>query len=619
MLRITLVALTLAAPAWSAVTYREIAPILREHCASCHSPGQQGPFSLLTYDDARRHAAQIAAVTARRYMPPWLPEAGYGEFSGERRLTDAQINSIGEWVRAGAPEGPRAVQRSGQPRQEWQLGTPDLILQASKPASLPAEGPDIFWNFVLASNLSQPRFVKAIEIRPGNARVVHHANLVLDRARSSREREESPGAGFPGMDLSFESDTFDPDSHFLFWKPGGTPRVEPDGMAWRLDPGTDLVVNAHLKPSGKPESVQPVVGIYFTDQPPTRFPMLLKLDNDRAIDIPPGAPDFLISEDFSLPADVDVLAVYPHAHYLGRLLEAWATLPDGSRRWLVRIPQWDINWQGVYSYRAPLFLPRGTVVSMRFHYDNSAANPRNPNQPPRRVTAGNQSTDEMGHLWLQVVGREGADPRPMLQEALLRHRIERNPFDAGSQLGLGTLLLSRKQSAGAIAHFTEALRLEPAQPQARNNFGAALQLAGRPDDAIVQFRQALRLRPSYASARFNLAAALAAQGKLDEAAAEFRTVLAANPADREARTQLVGVLADLAAAAVPEGRLAAALAAYRELVSLDPANADLRSNLGTLLARNGDLAGAIEQFEAALKINPAHDAARRNLDRLRAR
>jgi hypothetical protein len=145
--------------------------------------------------------------------------------------------------------------------------------------------------------------------------------------------------------------------------------------------------------------------------------MLVKLENDRALDIAPGTQDFLISEDFRLPLDVDVLAVYPHAHYLGKLLEGFATLPDGSRQPLIRIPEWNIQWQAVYRYRKPLFLPKGTVVSMRFHYDNSAANPRNPNSPPRRVVNGNQSTDEMGHLWLQLLPRGAGDQRAVLQEA----------------------------------------------------------------------------------------------------------------------------------------------------------------------------------------------------------
>ena len=607
--------------AQSAVTYRkQIAPILFQHCASCHRPGQPGPFSLLTYEDARKRAVQIAEVTRRRYMPPWLPEAGYGAFTGERRLTPAQIQSIQEWARAGAPEGRAAdAPPAPVPTGEWSLGPPDLVIQVAKPFVLPADGPDLFWNFILSTGIRDARFVKAVEIRPGNARVVHHANLLIDRARSTRRGEKVPGEGFPGMDLNIETDTFDPDSHFLFWKPGGTPRSEPPGMAWRLDPASDLVLNVHMKPSGKPESVQPYLGLYFTDEPPAKRPMLVKLENDRALDIPAGARDFQVSDDFRLPADVDVLAVYPHAHYLGTLLEGFATLPDGSRRWLIRIPQWDVNWQAVYEYRTPLFLPKGTVVSMRYHYDNTESNRRNPNSPPKRVTAGNQSTDEMGHLWLQVLVRGEGDRRPVLQEALMRHRLEKYPDDSSARLNLGTLLLSRKETGSAADQLREALRVEPEQPQALNNLGAALQAEGKIDEALEQFRRALRVQPEYSSARYNLANALAAKGNLEEAAASFRQVLEAVPTDRAAREQLSAVLLRMGDSAVSAGKLAAAAETYRELAALDPGNADIRNNLGIILAKTGDLQGAVEQFEMALKANPSHPAARRNLEQVRAR
>jgi Flp pilus assembly protein TadD len=461
--------------------------------------------------------------------------------------------------------------------------------------------------------------VKAIEIRPGNTRVVHHANVVIDRARCSRRLEKAAGEGFAGMDLTFESDSFEPDTHFLFWKPGGSPHVEPDEMAWRLESGNDLIVNVHLRPSGKPESVRPSVGLYFSAKPPTKTPMLLKLQNDRALDIPPSQPDFAISENFKLPLDVDVLAVYPHAHYLGKLLEAYATLPDGSRRWLIRIPEWDVNWQAVYSYRTPVFLPRGTVVSMRYHYDNSEANPRNPNSPPKRVRSGNQATDEMGHLWLQVLIRGEGDRRPVLQEALMRHRLDKWPDDLGAHLSLGALLLSRKDSGGAIRELTEALRLAPEQPQALNNLGAALQLEGKTGEAVEHFQHALRLDPEYANARFNLGIGLVAEGKREEAAAVFRQLLAARPDDAEAREQLATVLIDLGGAAVSEGRLAAAAESYRELAQLKPGDPDIRNNLGILLVRTGDLPGAVAQFEAALRSDPSHAAARRNLESVRGR
>jgi tetratricopeptide (TPR) repeat protein/mono/diheme cytochrome c family protein len=609
-----------AIPARAAVTYyRDIAPILFESCAGCHRPGQPGPFALLTYEDARRHAGTIAEVTRRRYMPPWLPEPGYGEFQGERRLSEAQIRAIGEWARTGAPAGSPADAPPSPPvTPEWLLGPPDVVVQAAKSFALPPDGPDLFWNFILTPSISASRYVKAIEIRPGNARV-HHANLLVDRERTARRQEKQPGEGFPGMDLAIETDTFDPDSHFLFWKPGGTPRVEPDGIAWRLDPGNDLVLNVHLQPSGNRETVRPAVGLYFTDKPPTVQPMLVKLEDDRSLDIPAGARDFLVSDDFRLPVDVDVLAVYPHAHYLGTLLEAFVTLPDGSRRWLIRIPHWDVNWQSVYPYRAPVFLPKGTLVSMRFHYDNSAANPCNPSLPPRRVTGGNQSTDEMGHFWIQLVAHGEGDQRPVVQEALMRHRLERHPDDVSSRLSLGALLLSRKQTEAAIAELREVLRVAPDNAQALNNYGAALQAEGRMDEAVEQFRRALRTQPDFTNARFNLGSALLAQGKVEEASAHLRELVAARPDDRAARERLTAALVRMGADAAAVGQDAAAAGLYRELVALDPSNADLRNNLGILLVKTGDLAGALAQFEAALKANPAHAPARRNLEQVRSK
>ena len=605
-----------AAPA---ITYhKHIAPILFAYCARCHRPGESAPFSLLTYADARKRAALIADVTRRCYMPPWLPEPGYGEFADERRLTAAQIEQISRWASEGAPEG--AAADSPPPPKftpGWQLGAPDLVLSVAKPFAVPADGPDVFWNFVLSPSIRQARYVKAVEVRPGNARSVHHANLLLDRSRSTRHQEHTPGEGFPGMDLNIETAAFDPDSHFLFWKPGGAPRVEPDGMAWHLDPGNDLVLNVHFHPTGKPELVSPSIGLYFTDRPPTKFPMLVQIERDSTLDIAPGTRDFVVSDDFRLPIDADVIAVYPHAHYLGTLLEGFATLPDGSRQWLIRIPQWDINWQAVFRYRQPLFLPKGTVVSMRFHYDNSAANPRNPNAPPRRVVGGNQSTDEMGHLWLQVLPRGTGDQRAALQEALMRHRLENDPANASAHFNLGVLLLGRKDFPSAIGHLRDALRLDPGQPMALNDLGAALESQGDLADALEQFRRALRIDPGYTSARFNLANGLAAQGQLEEAAANFRQVLSADPGDTAAREQLIAILLRSANTAAGDGRLTDAAAGYRELVALRPGDADLRNNFGIILARSGDLPAAAAQFEAALEANPAHQAARRNLETVR--
>src|SRR6202790_2749898 len=251
----------------SQVTFnRDIAPILFHHCAACHRPGESGPFPLLTSKDAKSHARQIAAVTQSRFMPPWLPEPGEFKFADELRLSDAQIATIAHWMEQGAVEGaasdlpPTPVFAEG-----WQMGTPDLVIKAEKPYQLSASGSDQYWNFIFRTPVNKTRWLKAIEIRPGDKRVVHHANVLVDRMESARLQESSPGSGFGGMEIKIESEAFDPDSHFLFWKPGTAPYTEPAGMALRLDAGTDLVLNIHLQPSGKAEWIQPSLGLYFTE------------------------------------------------------------------------------------------------------------------------------------------------------------------------------------------------------------------------------------------------------------------------------------------------------------------------------------------------------------------
>ena len=237
-----------------------------------------------------------------------------------------------------------------------------------------------------------------------------------------------------------------------------------------------------------------------------------------------------------MPMDADVIAVYPHAHYLGKLLEAYATLPDGTRKWLARIPNWDLNWQSVFYYREPLALPKDAVISMRFHYDNSAGNVRNPHQPPQLVENGNQSTDEMGHLWLEILPHGQHDRRVEFQEAVMRHRLEKYPNDFAANLNLGALALARLNISGAVAMLENAVRLDPTRPDAHNMLGAALARVGRLPEAIEQLRTALAEKPDYANARLNLANALLRAGKLDEAVADYREVLAETPNDPTVQT-----------------------------------------------------------------------------------
>jgi Flp pilus assembly protein TadD/mono/diheme cytochrome c family protein len=552
----------------------DIAQILYKNCASCHRPGESGPFSLLSYEDAKKHASQIATATGIRAMPPWLPEPGYGDFENNPRLSAEEIRLIGEWVKNGAPQGPAAeVPTPPNFTEGWQLGPPDMILDASRAFTLPAHGPDVFYNFIFSPQITATRFVRAIEIRPGDTNAIHHANVIVDRARSARRQETEPGAGFPGMDVKIARSAFDFDTHFLFWKPGTAPWSEPDGFAWRLDPGNDLVLNAHMMTMGMPEEVKPSIGLYFTDSPPAHFPLLIRLEHDGALDIPAGVPDFVVTDHFRLPLDVDVLAVYPHAHYLGHIVEGYATLPNGERKQLIRIAHWNPKWQAVYHYREPVFLPKGTVVSMRWHYDNSAANPRNPHRPPQRVRSGNQSTDEMSHLYLQVLPRGNGDHRREIEEALMLHQLEKYPDDFQAHLWLGALMLSRMNPSGAVSVLEDAVQLDPKQPEGHYWLGAALGAVGRLNEAMEQYRIALAIQPDYTSALYNLAKALTKSGHLDEAFQDFSKVVAAFPQD-----------------------------------------AQVRNDFGDLLLQMGKPAEALEQFEKALAIDPSNQTARKNRD-----
>ena len=206
----------------------------------------------------------------------------------------------------------------------------------------------------------------------------------------------------------------------------------------------------HLKPSGKSETLDAEVGLYFTKDPPVKQPMLLALERDDALDIPAGDSDFVVEDSLTLPIDVDVLGVYPHAHYLGHDMRGWAILPNGQKKWLVWIRDWDIDRQAVYRYKVPIMLPKGTVLHMRYSYDNSSTNVRNPHSPPVRVRAGNRSEDEMAHLWLQVlplnVTPNGADPRLLLEEAWMRNRLNKTPTDQLEPLQLPRCRTDRRRT-----------------------------------------------------------------------------------------------------------------------------------------------------------------------------
>ncbi len=580
---------------------RQIAPILYKNCVTCHYPGGAGPFSLLTYQDAARRGKLIESVTQSRYMPPWLPEPGYGDFADSRRLPDPDVALIKKWVESGMPQGDMAdLPKAPVFSSEWQLGPPDLILKADSPMLVPASGTDLFHNFILPVPISETKYVRAMEIKPGSPQVVHHANVLIDRTASLRRAHPADWKrGIDGMEITVPSgDSFDPDSHFLFWKPDTPALVEPAGMPWRLDPGNDLILNMHLKPTGKPETVDATIGLYFTDKPPTAHPMLLQLEHDGALDIPANDPNFVVEDQLTLPVDVQVLGVYPHAHYLGKQMEGYAILPDGKKEWLVFIRDWDIDRQSVYRFAAPVFLPAGTVLHMRYTYDNSAANVRNPNNPAIRVRAGNRSVDEMGHLWLQVlpVSAKGAkeDPRALLEKAWMKNRLRKDPSDHTALYNLASVDMNEGEYRSAAGLFQQALERDSNDALTRTALAAALDGAGDWKQAKAEYEKALAIDPTDANARFDLGQLETRHEDFAAAEANFRQLLADNSKDAGAHAALGAVL-------TATQHDAEAKQEFETALSLDPKNFDALYNLASIEAGDQNSARAIDLLQQALK------------------
>jgi tetratricopeptide (TPR) repeat protein len=564
---------------------KDIAPIVFSQCASCHRPLGSAPFSLLTYSDVREHAEKIVKATRARQMPPWKPEPGYGEFLGVRRLTDGQIELIDRWVSDGAAEGdPRDAPSVPEWHSGWQLGEPDLVLTMPAPYQLRATGDDIYRHFVIPIPIGERKYIRAWELRVNNAHVVHHATMEFDRTGASRLRDQNdPAPGYEGL---VAHSVMAPDGYFLDWAPGHSPYVAPSEMSFPIEKESDLVLMLHLRPSGKPEEVRASVGLYFSRTPPTRVPALLRLTR-QDLDIAAGARAYIVTSSFTLPVPVEVHTVQAHAHNLARQIEGFATLPDGTTRWLLRINDWDFNWQGVYRYSTPVALPAGATVVMRWTYDNSADNPRNPNHPPRRVIFGQRTSDEMSELWFQVVPRNQRD-RSTLVNALrdavrpenlkgYEMMLQADPDNASLHDDAALLYVEAGNVERAVAHFTDSVRLRPESAAARYNRGTALLALGKREQARRDFELAVQLEPDYANAYRSLGIMYQEDGRLDEAVAQHRQAIRHAPNDAESHHRLGMAL-------LVRGDFEEGVAQYRQALRIHPDDVDTMVDLAWSLA-----------------------------------
>lgn len=391
------------------VTYhRDIAPIIYANCTGCHRNGESGPFPLTNYEEVSRRAKTIARVVNDRYMPPWHAKTEAVKYLDVRQLSDAEILAINAWIDGGKAEGDAADAPAFPEFPEgWQLGEPDIILTMAEAYPVPAEGRDIYRNFVLPLDLPEDKWVKAVELRPSARSVVHHSLFFLDDTGKAREMDGKDGKpGFSGM-------SFRPTDGLGGYVPGVTPRKLPGDLARPLPKGSDLILSTHFHPSGKAEMEKTTVGIYLTDTPPSRKLEQIQVPPNfgrtAGIDIPAGEKNFKIEDSFKIPVDVEAHFVTGHAHYICETMRMTAALPDGSEKVLLDIPDWDLDWQDTYYFAEPILLPAGTVVKSVITYDNSTENPDNPHNPPVRVKWGRESTDEMGSITLAGVAANASD------------------------------------------------------------------------------------------------------------------------------------------------------------------------------------------------------------------
>jgi len=413
------------------VTYtKQVSRILQKHCQTCHREGGIGPFTLTSYEDAVAWAEDLVRFTQDRTMPPWKPVAGFGTFNSPRDLSPEELEFLKQWVAAGCPRGDkRDAPDPAEFTDGWSLGEPDIILTPSEAYTLSADGPDVYRCFVLPTNYDEDKSVVALEVLPGNRRVVHHVIAFLDTSGAAAaldEKAPGPGystsAGFPG---------FFPRGGLGGWAPGNTPDRLPRGMAKILPRGAHIVMQVHYHKTGKEETDQTRLGLYLSQVPVTRSVFVLPVAPPggplSGMRIPAGDPNYEVRAALVLQRDYLAIGITPHMHLLGKDMRVTATLPDGRLEPLIHIENWDFAWQESYQYRAPLNLPKGTKIEVSAHFNNSAKNPANPSRPPRDVHWGEQTNDEMCIAFLEVTpaveARSPAELQPpvpgqVLQEVL---------------------------------------------------------------------------------------------------------------------------------------------------------------------------------------------------------
>jgi hypothetical protein len=390
-----------SAAAWAApgVTFhKDVEPILEDHCQECHRPGEIGPMPLLTFEQARPWAKAIKAAVLKDQMPPWPADPQYGKFSNDRSLTKAQIDTLAAWADANAPEGNKAD--APKPRtwvEGWNIGKPDAVLQMPKPVDIPAKGEVEYQYIVVPTGFTEDKWVQAVEIRPSNRTVVHHAVMFIRGPGDPWLSEAKPGVPFvpaantPGE--RFKNTMGGYNDVLSIYTPGMVPDEWAPGQAKQIKAGSDIIFQMHYTANGKAGSDQTRIGLVFAKEPPTqRIITVAALNN--AFKIPAGDGNYKVEAVSPVVNHMTMLSLFPHMHLRGKAFQYDIIYPDGKQETLLKIDQWSLNWQLNYRLEKPIDLQPGTRIKATAWWDNSPNNPANPDAT-KDVRWGEQSWEEM--------------------------------------------------------------------------------------------------------------------------------------------------------------------------------------------------------------------------------
>jgi len=401
---------------------KDVAPIMVNHCVSCHRPGESAPMTLMSYEETRPWAKSIKNSVTSREMPPWDANPAHGKFINDISLSDAQIATIVNWVDSGAPMGDmKDMPKMPEYQTGWQLGEPDYIIELPE-VDIPAEGDDLFPNLNVTIDIPEKRWIRAVEVRPGDREVLHHIVLFTS-----------------GVGMSSAAGTFDA---LAVWAVGTGPVVYPEGMGRWVQPKMRITSNMHYHPSGKATKDKSQVALYFGEGDLTKQ-ISSALGGTININIPPQTKDYKMEATYYVNQDIQAISYFPHMHMRGQTMKFTAKYPDGSAETLIDVPKYDFNWQWFYYLQEPKLLPADTEIFIEAWYDNTSGNPNNPN-PDDVITFGEQSTDEMMFGFFEFIPVEGVAPKPISADRLFKKIAAKMPQDEVYELSAGMGMMGLK-------------------------------------------------------------------------------------------------------------------------------------------------------------------------------